>query len=161
MPDQPPSENNGQNLNKNYQKYMEFMRKNQPDFEMKYFRQNPQKPQNFQQRITMMDTDKYRKQNVDSASFYDNFEGKSLYEINQIDNPDASWIDEEYLEKNVANPSWVNFLHEFIDLQIVQNQETGEIFAVKSLSEGQTPLKWGELKTNMGPNGEEIIRKVT
>ena len=110
----------------------------------------------------MMDTEKFRKQNIDTASMYNDFEGESIYEIEQVSH-DEGWIDEEYLEKNVANPSWVNFLKEFIDFHIVQNEETGEIFAVSHPSEGQVPLKWGELKKVKLQNGvvDEISRNVS
>ena len=92
---------------------------------------------------------------------YNDFEGESIYDINQISNKEG-WIDEEYLEKNVANPSWVNFLKDFIDFHIIQNEETGEIFAVSQPSEGQLPLKWGNLNKAQLKNGqmEEITRKV-
>ena len=63
----------------------------------------------------------------------------------------------------MANPSWVNFLKEFIDFHIIQNEETGEIFAVSEPSEGQVPLKWGNLNRAQLQNGqmEEITRNVS
>lgn len=41
---------------------------------------------------------------------YDDFEGESIYEIHQIDPHDSKWIDEKYLEKNIQEPTWINFL---------------------------------------------------
>ena len=48
-----------------------------------------------------------------------------------MDSGDSQIIEEHFAPAS-PNVFWVNFLSKFIDFEIVQNKDTGEIYAVKS-----------------------------
>ena len=67
---------------------------------------------------------------LDTASFYNDYDDID-FNVNYMDDGDSQII-EEHFNFDPPADSWVNFLNQFIDFQIIQDKKTGEIYAINS-----------------------------
>jgi hypothetical protein len=80
------------------------------------------------------------------------------FDINHLE-PAQQELIEEHFDLDLKEDSWVNFLSQFLDFQIVKLKETGEYVAINynASLEGSTQfLTWGSLL-----QGDGYYRKVS